>query len=70
MKGPSTALAASTFLHRRTLNRSIGTKHAAITGLRFKYSVASKAFIEKHAGILGHGLFPRKAAIGAGNNRL
>lgn len=54
---------------RRTRNRSVGTKYAAIAGKRFEHGLAAFALIEKDARVRGHdlGLFvtaPRTCNFG------
>jgi hypothetical protein len=57
-------------LHRRTRNRAIGAKHAAIARKRLQSLTATFAVIEELAGISGHGLNRMMAAFRAGKRCL
>jgi hypothetical protein len=57
-------------LHRRTLDRAIGTKHAAIAGLRLKTFITSLANIKELASIRGHALDRAMAATGTCDDRI
>jgi hypothetical protein len=60
-------LAASlVLLHRRTRNRTIGAKHAAIARKRLQSLAAAFAVIEELAGVRRHGLDRLMAASRAG----
>jgi hypothetical protein len=52
-------------LHRRTRNRTIGAKHAAIARKRLQSLAAAFAVIEELAGVSGHGLNRLMAAFRA-----
>jgi hypothetical protein len=61
-------LAASfVLLHRRTGNRAVRAKHAAIACERLKSLAAALAVIEELAGVGGHGLDRLMAALRARN---
>src|SRR5580700_6739494 len=61
---------AALFLDRRTGDRSIGTKHATIAGLRLEQRLALGAFVEILTRIRRHDLLPCVPAAGAGQHRL
>jgi superfamily I DNA/RNA helicase len=57
-------------LHRRTGNRTIGAKHAAIARKRLQSRAAAFAVIEELAGVGRHGLNRLLAAFRAGKRCL
>jgi hypothetical protein len=54
------------YLNRRTLHRAVGAEHAAVTGFRAQQRLAAIAFIEKLAGIYGHGFGFGKTTVRTG----
>jgi hypothetical protein len=62
--------AASLLLDRRTGQRSVRTKYAAIAGLRFQQGFAMGAFVKVLTRIRRHDFLLRMATAWAGQDRL
>src|SRR5690606_23404319 len=56
-------------LHRRAGNRSKGTEHTTVAGLRLEQSSAGSTRVEVAAGIQRHGLLGFSEAVGTAKNR-
>jgi hypothetical protein len=57
-------------LDRRARHGPIGAKDAAVPGCRPEHGTATRAIVEKLAGVGGHGLGLDRAAFGAGDRRV
>ena len=64
------AIAGLVFLFGRARDRTVGTEHAAVSGLGLQHRAATRAAIKELAGVGRHGLRPGRGAMRARKNRL